>query len=93
MAPFPLISNCSALWDSEKAIEARVLSKRPPCPGAHRTLCGINGSRFLTIKSSPIDREHGLEDCSADLLLNQTRGVSGRGSVYDPSSQSGLVGA
>ena len=38
VAASPLISNCSAIWNSEKFMESRVLlqgigNQRPPCPG------------------------------------------------------------
>ena len=69
IAAFPLISNCSVLWKSEKGMEAGTLSartvgaKRPLYQEAHRALLSINSMLFPDLATSDITNVSLVNEC------------------------------
>ena len=69
IAAFSLISNCSALWKSEKVTEAGTLSprtvgaKRPLNQEAHRALLSINSMVFPDLATSDITNVSLVNEC------------------------------
>ena len=69
IAAFSLISNCSALWKSEKVTEAGTLSartvgaKRPLYQEAHRALLSINSMVFPDLATSDITNVSLVNEC------------------------------
>lgn len=68
IAAFPLISNCSVLWKSEKGMEAgtsarTVGAKRPLYQEVHRALLSINSMLFPDLATSDITNVSLVNEC------------------------------